>query len=107
MYSAIVFLPLVAALVAGLGGRVIGDRGAQVVTCGAMSLSSILGVVAFWEVAIGGQPRTIEEIGRESGWARVCQSVWSTGVAFELKNRDGKTTTARHRIRNESIHRID
>src|SRR3546814_15145996 len=60
MYSAIVFLPLVAALVAGLRGRVIGDRGAQVVTCGAMILSSILGVVAFWEVAIGGQPRTIE-----------------------------------------------
>src|SRR3546814_11849108 len=25
-----------------------------------MILSSILGVVAFWEVAIGGQPRTIE-----------------------------------------------
>src|SRR3546814_1910545 len=60
MYSAIVFLPLVAALVAGLGGRVIGDRGAQVVTCGAMILSSILGVVAFWEVAIGGQLSTIE-----------------------------------------------
>ena len=60
MYSAIVFLPLVGALVAGFGGRLIGDRGAQVVTCGAMLAASVLGVVAFWEVAIGGRTLTVE-----------------------------------------------
>jgi len=60
MYSAIVFLPLVGALVAGFGGRLIGDRGAQVVTCGAMLVASTLGVVAFWEVAIGGRTLTVE-----------------------------------------------
>ncbi len=60
MYSAIVFLPLVGALVAGFGGRLIGDRGAQVVTCGAMLVASALGVVAFWEVAIGGRTLTVE-----------------------------------------------
>lgn len=56
MYSAIVFLPLVGAIIAGFGGRVIGDRGAQIVTCGAMIVSSILAIVAFWEVAVGGGP---------------------------------------------------
>ncbi|MEQ8397188.1 NADH-quinone oxidoreductase subunit L [Thalassobaculum sp.] len=60
MYSAIVFLPLVGALIAGFGGRVIGDRGAQIVTCGAMIVSSILGVIAFWEVAIGGRTFTVD-----------------------------------------------
>jgi len=60
MYSAIVFLPLVGAIIAGFGGRIIGDRGAQIVTCGAMAVSSLLGIVAFWEIAIGGETRTIE-----------------------------------------------
>ena len=39
MYAAIVFLPLLGALIAGFGGRIIGDRGAHIVTCGAMALS--------------------------------------------------------------------
>ena len=60
MYSAIVFLPLVGALIAGFGGRIIGDRGAQIVTCGAMAASSILAAVAFWEVAIGGRSFTVD-----------------------------------------------
>jgi len=59
MYSAIVFLPLLGAIIAGFFGRQIGDRGAQLVTCGAMVLSAILGVIAFIEVALGGEPRTI------------------------------------------------
>jgi len=60
MYSAIVFLPLVGAIIAGFGGRIIGDRGAQIVTCGAMIVSAVLAVVAFWEVAIGGRTFTID-----------------------------------------------
>jgi len=59
MYAAIVFLPLVGALVAGFGGRFIGDRGAQVATCGAMLLAALLSVVAFFDVAVGGSPQTI------------------------------------------------
>ena len=60
MYSAIVFLPLVGAIIAGFGGRIIGDRGAQIVTCGAMIVSAVLGVLAFWEVAIGGRTFTVD-----------------------------------------------
>ena len=60
MYSAIVFLPLVGALIAGFGGRIIGDRGAQIVTCGAMIASAVLGLIAFWEIAIGGRTLTVE-----------------------------------------------
>ena len=59
MYAAIVFLPLVGALVGGFGGRFIGDRGAQAATCGAMLLAALLSVVAFFDVAVGGSPQTI------------------------------------------------
>lgn len=47
------FLPLAAALIAGFGGRILGDRGAQFVTCGALILSAILGVGVFIDVALG------------------------------------------------------
>jgi NADH-quinone oxidoreductase subunit L len=40
----VVFLPFLAAVIAGLFGRVIGDRGAQIVTCGALVLSALLAV---------------------------------------------------------------
>lgn len=51
MYQTIVFLPLIAALVAGLFGSKIGDRGAQVVTCGALIVSAVLSWVGFYQVA--------------------------------------------------------
>ena len=35
---AVVFLPLLAAIIAGFFGRAIGDRGSQLVTCGALLL---------------------------------------------------------------------
>lgn len=60
MYAAIVFFPLIAALIAGFGNKRLGDRGAQIVTCGAMLISAALAIVAFWEVAIQGQSRTVE-----------------------------------------------
>jgi NADH-quinone oxidoreductase subunit L len=60
MYSAIVFLPLLAAIIAGLFGRWIGDRGAQYVTCGAVSLGALLSLVAFVQVCYGGEIRLVE-----------------------------------------------
>jgi NADH-quinone oxidoreductase subunit L len=47
---AVVFLPLLAAVIAGFFGRVIGDRGAEIVTCGAMVLSALLGIPLFREI---------------------------------------------------------
>ena len=46
----VVFLPLVAAAIAGFFGRAIGDRGAQLVTCGALLASMVLGILLFREI---------------------------------------------------------
>jgi NADH-quinone oxidoreductase subunit L len=60
LYAAIVFLPFIASLIAGFGNKSLGDRGAQVVTCGAMLASAALGIVAFYEVVLLDQARTVE-----------------------------------------------
>jgi len=57
---AIVFLPLLGALVAGLFCRQIGDRLAQVVTCGPLLLSMVLAIIVFFDVTYGGHARTTE-----------------------------------------------
>ncbi|HUN48615.1 MAG TPA: NADH-quinone oxidoreductase subunit L, partial [Stellaceae bacterium] len=54
MSVAVVFLPLLGAIIAGFFGRWIGDRGAQLVTCGGLLLAAVLGIVLFFKVAIGG-----------------------------------------------------
>jgi NADH-quinone oxidoreductase subunit L len=46
----VVFLPLLAAAIAGFFGRAIGDRGAQVVTCGALVLSMIFGILVVRDI---------------------------------------------------------
>jgi NADH-quinone oxidoreductase subunit L len=46
----VVFLPLLAAAIAGFFGRTIGDRGSQIVTCGALVLSAIFGILVFRDV---------------------------------------------------------
>ncbi len=60
MYVLIVFLPLIASLIAGLGGSKIGDRGSQLITSGAVVTSAVLSWVSFFQVGIGGQPVTVE-----------------------------------------------
>ena len=60
MYASIVFLPLLGSLIAGwlsLGNR---DRAAELITCGFMLLSLLFSIIAFAQVAIGGQPVTID-----------------------------------------------
>mgnify|MGYP002641973268 FL=1 len=52
MYQTIVFLPLVASIIAGLFGNRIGVRGAQAITCGALIVSAVLSWVAFFQVAM-------------------------------------------------------
>ncbi len=60
MESAIVFLPLIAAFVAGAFGRWIGDRGAQVITSGAMVVAAVLSLILFIQVGLHHAPRTVE-----------------------------------------------
>ena len=45
LHIILVFSPLVGAALAGLFGRYLGDRGAQVVTCGLMGVSALCSVV--------------------------------------------------------------
>jgi NADH-quinone oxidoreductase subunit L len=60
MYQAIVFLPLIGFLVAGLFGRAIGARGSEIVTTSLLGISCLLSWVAFYQVGVGGQTTTIE-----------------------------------------------
>jgi NADH-quinone oxidoreductase subunit L len=59
MYSAIVLMPLAGAAVAGLLGRYIGARGAELITCALVSASAILSILAFNEVALRGEAQHI------------------------------------------------
>jgi NADH-quinone oxidoreductase subunit L len=56
---AVVFLPLLAAVIAGFFGRAIGDRGAQLITCGALLLSAVLGVFVFRDILAADGARVI------------------------------------------------
>ncbi|GAB5389926.1 MAG: NADH-quinone oxidoreductase subunit L [Alphaproteobacteria bacterium] len=62
MEIAAVFLPLVGAIIAGFFGRQIGDRGAQIVTCTAVILSTVLGCTLFWQQAFGGASPYVETL---------------------------------------------
>jgi len=56
-----IFLPLVASAIAGLFWRYITDRGAQLVTCGALLVSMVLAWIVFFDVGLHhGAPRTTE-----------------------------------------------
>jgi NADH-quinone oxidoreductase subunit L len=54
MIQAIVFLPLIGALIAGLLGRTIGHRNSEYITTGLLILSAVLSWVVFLPVAFGG-----------------------------------------------------
>ncbi len=60
MFAAAIFLPLLGAIVAGFFGRWIGDRGAQIVTCGALLISMLLGWFILYTVGFQGEARTVE-----------------------------------------------
>ena len=55
-----VFLPLIGAALAGLGGRWLGDRGSMAASCGSLALAALCGIFLLWDVAIEGHTRTIE-----------------------------------------------
>ena len=59
LYSLAVFLPLIGACIAGLFGRLIGDRASQYATCGALIASAAISLLIFYEVALGGEPRSV------------------------------------------------
>ncbi len=54
MYAAIVFLPIIGSIIAGLFGRMIGARASEIVTTGLLFVSAALSIVAFNDVALEG-----------------------------------------------------
>ena len=60
MYALVVFLPLIGSLIAGFGGRRLGDRGAQLASVIPMLAAAVLSVFIFIDVALGGNTQTIE-----------------------------------------------
>src|SRR5690349_8790062 len=54
----IVLLPLIGALIAGLGNRMIGDKPSMYITTGLLLVSALLSWMAFLDVNFGGTPRT-------------------------------------------------
>ncbi|MCZ2158798.1 NADH-quinone oxidoreductase subunit L [Bartonella sp. 220] len=56
MYYTIVFLPLLGFLIASIGGKTIGDRASELVTCSFMVIVAILSWIAFFNVALGHVP---------------------------------------------------
>lgn len=63
MYHAILFLPLIGALFAGLFGRFVGARACEVVTISLMFVAAFLSWIAFYQVAIQGNDVRIALIG--------------------------------------------
>ncbi|MCE9507378.1 MAG: NADH-quinone oxidoreductase subunit L [Alphaproteobacteria bacterium] len=55
-----VLSPLLGAFIAGVFGRQIGDRAANVVTCALMLAAAVCSVILFRDVALMKEPRTIE-----------------------------------------------
>ncbi|WP_434051707.1 MAG: NADH-quinone oxidoreductase subunit L [Roseibium sp.] len=54
MYSAILFLPLIGFLIAGLFGRAIGDKACEYVTSGLLIVAAVLSWIAFFGFWLGG-----------------------------------------------------
>jgi len=62
MYTAAIFLPLLGAIVAGLFGRLIGERASQFVTTALLFVSALLSIIILWNVAFvgGAKPETVQ-----------------------------------------------
>jgi|SRR5580658_3944040 NADH-quinone oxidoreductase subunit L len=59
MATAIVFLPLIAAIIVGLFGRQLGDRAAQLITSGAVLLAALFSILIFKSVALDHHTSTV------------------------------------------------
>ena len=63
MYTAIVFLPLLGFLIAGIFGRLIGPRPSEVVTTSLLFVSAVLSWIAFFEVGFSPTPVIVAVLG--------------------------------------------
>ena len=75
MYHAIVFLPLVGFLIAGLFGRVLGPRPSEIVTTALLFVAAALSWVAFFQVGFGSGATRVQV----AQWMSPRAISWSTG----------------------------
>jgi NADH-ubiquinone oxidoreductase chain 5 len=59
MYLAIVTLPILGSIVSGFFGRRIGVSGAHLITCTSVIVTTLLAIVAFFEVGLNNIPVSI------------------------------------------------
>jgi NADH-ubiquinone oxidoreductase chain 5 len=59
MYLSIIILPLLGSIVSGFFGRKVGVKGAQIITCLSVIITTILAILAFIEVGFNNIPVTI------------------------------------------------
>jgi NADH-ubiquinone oxidoreductase chain 5 len=60
MYLSIIILPLLGSIVSGFFGRKVGISGAQLITCSSVITTTILAVLAFFEVGMNNIPVHVE-----------------------------------------------
>ncbi len=60
MYSAIVFMPLLGAALAGFFGRWLGARGSGIITSALLVASAVLSFIAFYRVGLAGEDLRVE-----------------------------------------------
>ena len=60
MYLSIIILPLLGSIVSGFFGRKVGVNGAQFITCSSVIMTTVLAVIAFFEVGFNNIPVSIE-----------------------------------------------
>jgi NADH-ubiquinone oxidoreductase chain 5 len=60
MYLTIILLPLLGSIVAGFFGRKVGVRGAQIITCSSIIITTILALICFFEVGLNSIPLTLK-----------------------------------------------
>jgi NADH-ubiquinone oxidoreductase chain 5 len=52
MYLTIIILPLLGSIISGFLGRKIGVTGSQIVTCSSVIITTLLAIIAFFEVGL-------------------------------------------------------
>jgi len=59
MYLAIIVLPLLGSIVSGFFGRKVGVSGSQVITCSLIIMTTLLAIIAFFEVGFNNIPVSV------------------------------------------------
>ena len=77
MYSAILFLPLIGFLIAGLFGRAIGAKASEYITSGLLILAALLSWITFFGFWLGGSEMQIVDLFRwiDTGDLKVSWSI--------------------------------